>query len=109
MFFWTSLMVCCLRPWAEFIGVLHANLLWDFLRGFEFPNAIVEHVLRDMSICNMKVSSMNEIMLFLFWKKNSRLIGNQIMQNMPMELSGDQILEHEEITHALLDIGQSIN
>ena len=48
---------------------------------------------------------MNEIMLFLFWKKNSSLIGNQIMQNMPMELSGDQIVEHEETVHALLDIG----
>ena len=31
------------------------------------------------------------------------------MQNMPMELSGDQILEHEETNHALLDIGQIIN
>ena len=31
------------------------------------------------------------------------------MQHMPMELYGDQILEHEETTHALLDIGQSIN
>ena len=28
---------------------------------------------------------------------------------MPMELSRDQIIEHEETTHALLDIGQSIN
>ena len=52
---------------------------------------------------------MNEIMLFLFWKKNSSLIGSQIMQHKPMELFGDQILEHEETTHALLDIGQSIN
>ena len=50
---------------------------------------------------------MNEIMIFLFWKNNSSLIGNQIMQNMPIKL--DQILEHEETTHALLDIGQSIN
>ena len=30
------------------------------------------------------------------------------MQHMIMELSRDQILEHEETTHALLDIGQSI-
>ena len=50
---------------------------------------------------------MNESMLFLFQKKNSSLIGNQIMQNMPIKL--DQILEHEETIHALLDIGQTIN
>ena len=46
-----------------------------------------------------------KLCFFSFEKNNSSLIGNQIMQNMPMELSGDQILEHEEITHALLDIG----
>ena len=28
---------------------------------------------------------------------------------MKMELSGDKIIEQEETTHALLDIGQSIN
>ena len=31
------------------------------------------------------------------------------MQLMPMKLFGDQILEHEETTHALLDIDHSIN
>ena len=37
------------------------------------------------------------------------MIGNKIMQHMLMELFGDQILEHEETTHALLEIGQTIN
>ena len=50
-----------------------------------------------------------KLCFFSFEKKNSSFIGNQIMQHVPMELSGDQVLEHEEKNHALLDIGHSIN
>ena len=50
-----------------------------------------------------------KLCFFSFEKNNSIFIGNQIMQQMPMELSRDQILEHEEKNHALLDIGHSIN